>query len=61
MRICLFEQRSETLEPLSLTRPVFDLICGITTLGDKQPGWAFNLEADVLAKTIVSYLERQGK
>src|SRR5205814_2094050 len=36
MRICLFEQKPETLEPLSLTRPVFDLVCGITTLGDKQ-------------------------
>lgn len=32
-----------------------------TTLGDKSPGWAFNLEADVLAKTIVSHLERLGK
>ena len=28
MRICLFEQRPETLEPLSLTRPVFDLVSG---------------------------------
>jgi UDP-N-acetylglucosamine diphosphorylase/glucosamine-1-phosphate N-acetyltransferase len=36
MRICLFEQRPETLAPLSLTRPVFDLLCGITSLADKQ-------------------------
>jgi riboflavin synthase len=31
----------------------------LTTLGQKQPGWPFNLEADVLAKTIVSFLERR--
>lgn len=31
----------------------------LTTLGEKQVGWPFNLEADVLSKTIVSYLERR--
>lgn len=31
----------------------------LTTLGGRQPGWLFNLEADILAKTIVHYLERQ--
>jgi len=30
----------------------------LTTLKSKQPGWLFNLEADVFSKTIVSYLER---
>lgn len=35
MRLCLFEDRAEQLEPLSLTRPVFDLLCGITSLGAK--------------------------
>jgi riboflavin synthase len=30
----------------------------LTTLEQKQPGWLFNLEADVFSKTIVSYLER---
>jgi UDP-N-acetylglucosamine diphosphorylase/glucosamine-1-phosphate N-acetyltransferase len=35
--ICLFEDSAVTdLEPLSLTRPAFDLLCGTTTLGDKQ-------------------------
>ena len=29
-----------------------------TTLGRRAPGWAFNLECDVLAKTVVSWLER---
>ncbi len=33
---------------------------GLTTLGDKTVGWPFNLEADVLSKTIVSFLERRG-
>ena len=36
MRVCLFEEGAEQLEPLSLTRPVFDLHCGMTTLGQKQ-------------------------
>jgi len=29
-----------------------------TTLGQKQFGWPFNLEMDVLSKTVISYLER---
>jgi UDP-N-acetylglucosamine diphosphorylase/glucosamine-1-phosphate N-acetyltransferase len=37
MRVCLFEDRSAPdLEPLSLTRPVFDLLCGQTSLAHKQ-------------------------
>lgn len=37
MRICLFEDaRAADLEPLALTRPVFDLICGRTSLARKQ-------------------------
>lgn len=36
MRLCLWEDGIEQLEPLSLTRPVFDLRCGFTTLGEKQ-------------------------
>jgi UDP-N-acetylglucosamine diphosphorylase/glucosamine-1-phosphate N-acetyltransferase len=37
MRVCLFEDRSVLdLEPLSLTRPVFDLLCGLSSLADKQ-------------------------
>src|SRR5262245_34561768 len=39
MRVCLFEDRWEQLEPLSSTRPVFDLLCGITALGEKQRRW----------------------
>jgi UDP-N-acetylglucosamine diphosphorylase / glucose-1-phosphate thymidylyltransferase / UDP-N-acetylgalactosamine diphosphorylase / glucosamine-1-phosphate N-acetyltransferase / galactosamine-1-phosphate N-acetyltransferase len=36
MRCCLFEDRVENLDPLTLTRPVFELLCGMTSLGDKQ-------------------------
>jgi len=33
----------------------------MTTLGQKNAGWPLNLEADVLSKTIVTWLERQRK
>ncbi len=37
MRLCQFEDsRAATLEPLALSRPVFDLRCGMSTLGEKQ-------------------------
>ncbi len=37
MRVCHFEDRSVAdLEPLTLTRPVFDLLCGESSLADKQ-------------------------
>lgn len=32
----------------------------LTTLGTRQVGWPFNLEADILSKTIVHYLEQMG-
>lgn len=31
----------------------------LTTLGQRAEGWPFNLETDVLSKTIVSWLERR--
>lgn len=37
MRVCHFEDALVAdLEPLTLTRPVFDLLCGCNSLGDKQ-------------------------
>lgn len=37
MRVCHFEDaRAADLEPLTLTRPVFDLLCGCSSLADKQ-------------------------
>ncbi len=36
-RLCLVEDtRARQLEPLSLSRPVFELLCGATSLGSKQ-------------------------
>jgi riboflavin synthase len=32
----------------------------LTTLGTREPGWRFNVEADILSKTIVNYLEQRG-
>jgi riboflavin synthase len=31
----------------------------MTNLGTHETGWPFNLEADIVSKTIVSWLERQ--
>ena len=31
----------------------------LTALARRSPGWSFNLEADVISKTVVSWLERQ--
>ena len=37
MRVCIFEDRGVAdLEPLALTRPAFELLCGMTSLGGKQ-------------------------
>jgi UDP-N-acetylglucosamine diphosphorylase/glucosamine-1-phosphate N-acetyltransferase len=37
MRVCLFEDRHVLdLEPLTWTRPVFELLCGLTSLAAKQ-------------------------
>ncbi len=33
---------------------------GLTQLGNRPIGWPFNLETDMMNKTIVSYLERMG-
>jgi riboflavin synthase len=30
----------------------------LTTLGNRKTGWRFNLEADIMSKTIVNYLEQ---
>jgi len=32
-----------------------------TELANRAMGWPFNIETDVLSKTIISWLERQGK
>jgi UDP-N-acetylglucosamine diphosphorylase/glucosamine-1-phosphate N-acetyltransferase len=40
IRICLFEDgKCSDLEPLTLTRPAFELLCGTETLASKQHGF----------------------
>src|SRR6476660_9038890 len=60
MRVCLFECRAANLDPIALTRPVFDLRCGLTTLGEKQrhafgasewSAWVRPMLADVVRQT----------
>jgi UDP-N-acetylglucosamine diphosphorylase/glucosamine-1-phosphate N-acetyltransferase len=61
MRWCLFEdRRAAQLEPISLTRPVFALTCGITSLGEKQRRSCGNAdEAGMLVRPLLAELARQ--
>ncbi len=59
---------SVTLDGVSLTLALVDgnefevalipTTLNLTTLGRRSPGWLYNLECDVLAKTVISWLER---
>ncbi|MCE9531235.1 MAG: hypothetical protein K8T89_08960 [Planctomycetes bacterium] len=54
MRICHYEDaRVATLEPLVLSRPAFELRCGMTTLGQKQRRF---FQADQVGALIRPYL-----
>ncbi len=59
MRICLFEDRASSLEPLALTRPVFDLICGQTTLAAKQLRYFSASESGVLIRSLLADVYRE--
>jgi UDP-N-acetylglucosamine diphosphorylase/glucosamine-1-phosphate N-acetyltransferase len=51
MRICLFEDQEVTqLEPLTDTRPAYELLCGLTSLGRKQLGHFAAGESGVLIR-----------
>ncbi len=51
MRVCLFEDRGvANLEPLTCTRPAFDLLCGQSSLGAKQLRHFAPCEAGVLVR-----------
>ncbi|MBY0523595.1 MAG: hypothetical protein K2R98_09350 [Gemmataceae bacterium] len=59
MRVCLFEDRGHaTLEPLSLTRPVFELLCGQSSLGAKQCTFFAPCEVGVLVRPHLADLYR---
>ena len=60
MRICLFEDHGVfDLEPLTLTRPVFDLICGASSLGYKQGRYFRPSAAGVLVRPCLGPLLRE--
>jgi len=59
MRVCLFEDsRVAHLEPLSLSRPAFDLLCGQTTLGQKQSRYFGVTSPSVLIRPYLAELYR---
>ncbi|MBI2807137.1 MAG: hypothetical protein HYX68_19320 [Planctomycetes bacterium] len=59
MRLCLFEDGVEALEPLSLTRPVFELRCGLTSLAQKQARYLALPIAGVCIRPLLEELQRQ--
>ncbi|HEY1860865.1 MAG TPA: putative sugar nucleotidyl transferase, partial [Gemmataceae bacterium] len=59
MRLCHFEDRAvDQLEPLSLTRPAFDLLCGMTSLGDKQRECFSSDEVGVVVRPYLAEQQR---
>src|SRR5208282_4363572 len=57
MRLCLFEDQGVgNLEPLSFTRPVFDLLCGLSSLGRKQCQYFAAAEVGVLIRPALASL-----
>jgi UDP-N-acetylglucosamine diphosphorylase/glucosamine-1-phosphate N-acetyltransferase len=63
MRVCLFEDRHvEQLEPLTLTRPAYELSCGISRLATKQ--WRYFAPCSstgVLVRPILEEVQRQQR
>ena len=59
MRLCIFEDRPELLEPLTLTRPTCDLRCGLTTLAEKQRIAVGASELGVLVRAPLEAVYRQ--
>jgi UDP-N-acetylglucosamine diphosphorylase / glucose-1-phosphate thymidylyltransferase / UDP-N-acetylgalactosamine diphosphorylase / glucosamine-1-phosphate N-acetyltransferase / galactosamine-1-phosphate N-acetyltransferase len=60
MRVCLFEDSGvANLEPLTLTRPAFELLCGQSTLGSKQCRHFAPCEVGVLIRPYLADLFQQ--
>ena len=59
MRVCLFEDRADQLEPLALTRPIFELRCGLTTLGEKLLRYFGVSNGGALLRPVLEDLYRQ--
>src|SRR5262245_29996023 len=59
MRICVYEDRHvRSLEPLTLTRPAVDLLCGLTTLGEKQVRYFAATAVGHLCRPVMAGLVR---
>jgi UDP-N-acetylglucosamine diphosphorylase/glucosamine-1-phosphate N-acetyltransferase len=62
MRVCLYEDRGAAgLEPLSLTRPVFDLLCGSAPLADQQARAFPGAEVGLLVRPELADVVRQER
>ncbi|HMP02807.1 MAG TPA: putative sugar nucleotidyl transferase [Gemmatales bacterium] len=60
MRVCVFDDRfAEQLEPLTLTRPAFDLYCGLTPLLDKHARRFGATDLGLLVKPALADLARR--
>ncbi|MCI0378636.1 MAG: hypothetical protein L0215_13590 [Gemmataceae bacterium] len=59
MRVCLYEDRADLLEPLCLTRPVFELRCGLTSLASKQLRRLDAAECGYLVRPLLEETTRQ--
>jgi UDP-N-acetylglucosamine diphosphorylase / glucose-1-phosphate thymidylyltransferase / UDP-N-acetylgalactosamine diphosphorylase / glucosamine-1-phosphate N-acetyltransferase / galactosamine-1-phosphate N-acetyltransferase len=60
MRICLFEDHGVfDLEPLTLTRPVFDLICGASSLAQRQGRYFRPSSVGTLVRPCLASLSRE--
>lgn len=61
MRVCLFEDRGTAdLEPLALTRPVFDLLCGQSSLASKQVRYFGPIEHGCLVRPMLAEVCRHN-
>jgi UDP-N-acetylglucosamine diphosphorylase/glucosamine-1-phosphate N-acetyltransferase len=59
MRVCFFEDRGVVdFEPLTLTRPAFELLCGQTTLGTKQCRYFAPCEVGAIVRPQLADLYR---
>lgn len=59
MRVCLFEDRHVLqLEPLIWTRPTYELLCGMTSLGQKQWRYFAPCEQASLIRSYLAPLQR---
>src|SRR5262245_39583539 len=62
MRICLFEDHSVIdLEPLTLTRPAFDLFCGLSPLSSKLARFFAPCTVGTLVRPMLAELQRERR